>query len=71
MDKQEKRTSRSQLPQSAILANQALREMEKNGFVKTICPKCRKTPKVTMSLNGERLTVLCECGYICSGEIYF
>ena len=43
------------LTEPIMLANQAVAEMKKNGYVTTTCPKCNMTPK---------------CGYIIDSEIY-
>jgi len=50
------------------LANQAVAEMKKNGYVTTRCPECNTTPKVI--LDGNRTVVKCRCGYIVDSEIY-
>lgn len=51
-----------------MLANQAVAEMKKNGYVTTTCPKCNMTPKVILEDN--RTVVKCKCGYIIDSEIY-
>ncbi len=51
-----------------ILANQAVAEMKKNGYVTTTCPKCNMAPKVILEDN--RTVVKCRCGYITDSEIY-
>ena len=32
---------------------------------------CNTKPEISMSSNGERVTVSCKCGYICDVEIMF
>lgn len=56
------------LTEPIMLANQAVAEMKKNGYVTTTCPKCNMTPKVILEDN--RTVVKCKCGYIIDSEIY-
>ena len=70
-----KNTSQFRDPKSSKLAREALKQFWDNNMdnskITVICPKCGKPPKVTITPNGERTTVLCECKYIISGEINF
>ena len=66
MDTQMKKTK--DLTEPITLANQAVEEMKKNGYVITTCPKCNTTPKVI--LDGNRTVVKCKCGYVVDAEIY-
>lgn len=57
------------------LARKALKEFWDNGRdnskITVVCPKCGKSPTVTITPKGERTTCLCECKYIISCEINF
>ena len=57
--------------QSRTLSKQAMRELKKSGTTEVICPKCGTIPKMTKTLNSERITVSCKCGYIFDAEINF
>ena len=46
------------LTEPIMLANQAVAEMKKNGYVTTTCPKCNMTPKVILEDN--RTVVKCN-----------
>ena len=58
-------------PQSIMLAKQARLEQQRDGYIRTVCPKCGKHPKITITLGGERTIISCPCGYIKNGEINF
>lgn len=66
-----KETLAPQFSQSHLLANQAKLEMEKDGYITVVCPRCHKHPVITNTLNNERTTVKCKCGYIYDVEINF
>lgn len=66
-----RKTSPIVTPKSNLLANQARKEILLNGETVVVCPKCNTKPEISMSSNGERVTVSCKCGYICDVEIMF
>lgn len=55
--------------EAQTLVNQARYELEENAKTNIVCPKCNKSPTLTVS--GNRSIVHCECGYLRSGEICF
>ncbi|MDE6016058.1 MAG: hypothetical protein K2H41_10235 [Acetatifactor sp.] len=67
--------SQCQYSESSMLAREALKQFWDNNMdnskITVICPKCGKTPKVTITPKGEETRVLCECKYIISGEKNF
>ena len=58
-------------PQSIMLAKQARLEMQRNGCITVICPKCLKHPIISMTERGERTIISCPCGYVRNIEINF
>lgn len=70
MDTQmKKKTYQRDSIKSPLLANQAIEEMKKKGYVTMICPKCKTIPEVIMK--GNKTIVKCECGYVSDMEIEF
>lgn len=60
-----------EIREKRMLAKQARKELEENSETSVLCPKCKTHPTLTITPDGGRSDVSCDCGYIISGEIYF
>ena len=67
----EKKRSHEISPQSIMLAKQAMKEMNQQQMITVKCPRCGKSPEITMTSKGERTIISCPCKYVYNLEINF
>lgn len=54
-----------------LLAMKAKMEIRSHGSTGVICPRCHKSPVISVTEKGERTIVACKCGYLHSIDINF